>query len=174
MMRLANPVLKANIFTVITCCFTASLLMIVFSGCGASQNEQIAYQEGPLLITSDNFGRIVGMQWVLQKMIVDGSEYSLTGEMPFLEFKTDGSINGFASINRFFGFMQINEQGQIKWPKAFGSTRMAGPEELMKQEDTFLNAFSRTEQLAVKGIHLYAHSANRQTECVFHVPVTMD
>ena len=150
---------------------TVSLLMTLLLGCCASPKKQIARQKDQILITSDNFSRITGMQWILQKMIVDGSEYPLAGKMPFVKFEIDGKINGFASINRFFGSMQINEQGQVKWPKVFGSTRMAGPEELMKQEDAFFKAFPKTEQLTVKGIHLYAYSKDRQTECIFYVPV---
>lgn len=163
--------MKNAFFRVTIYCFIASLLITVFPGCSSLPNEQVANQKGRILITSDNLSRIVGMQWILQKMIVDGSEYPLSGEMPFLEFKADGSINGFASINRFFGSMDIDEQGQITWSKAFGSTRMAGPEELMKQEDFFLKAFSKIEHWSVKGIHLYAYSTDMQTEYVFYVPV---
>ena len=150
---------------------TVSLLMAVLLGCSASPNKQISEQEDQILTTSDNFSHMTGIQWILQKMIVDGSEYPLGGNMPFVKFENDGRINGFASINRFFGSMQINEQGWVKWSKPFGSTKMAGSEELMKQEDAFLKALPKTEQLAVKGIHLYAYSADRQTECIFYVPV---
>jgi heat shock protein HslJ len=151
--------------------FTISLLMVVLLGCYPCSNKEIASQGGQTHITSDNFSRIAGMQWILRKMIVDGSEYPLAGEMPFVKFETDGKINGFASINRFFGSIEINPQGQVKWSKALGSTRMAGPEELMKQEDAFLKALPKTEQLAIKGIYLYAHSIDRQTEYIFYVPV---
>jgi len=151
--------------------FTVSLLITVLLGCNASSNKQKAGQGDQTLITSDNISRITGMQWILQKMIVDASEYPLAGEMPFVKFETDGKINGFASINRFFGSMQINEQGQIKWSEAFGSTRMAGPEGLMKQEHAFLEALPKTEQLTIKGIRLYAYSEDRQIECIFYVPI---
>ena len=151
--------------------FTVSLLMAVLLGCSPCSNKKTACQEDQTLITSDNFSRMAGMQWILQKMIVDGSEYPLTGEMPFIKFETDGKVNGFASINRFFGSIEINPQGQIKWSEAFGSTKMAGPGELMKQEDTFLATLPKTEQLAIKGIHLYAYSGDKQTEYVFYVPV---
>ena len=50
-------------------------------------------------------------------MILDGSEYPLAGEMPFVKFKTDGTVNGFASINRFFGCMQVNKHGLVTWFK---------------------------------------------------------
>ena len=151
--------------------FTIGILMAVLLGCSPCSNKEIASQEDQTLITSDNFSRIAGMQWILQKMIVDGSEYPLTGEMPFVKFETDGKVNGFASINRFFGAIEINPQGQVKWSEALGSTRMAGPEELMKQEDAFLKALPRTEQLTIKGIYLYAYSRDKQIEYIFYVPV---
>jgi heat shock protein HslJ len=48
---------------------------------------------------------------------------------------------------------------------------MAGPENLMKQEDTFLNTLQKTEQLRTEGIYLIASTKDRQTELVFYVPV---
>ena len=112
MTKTANPVLKTEIFTLITFCLAVSLLLTVVSGCNDSPNEQATDQRNQILITSDNFSSIVGMQWILQKMTVDGSEYPLSGEMPFVKFETDGQINGFASINRFFGAMQIDEKAR--------------------------------------------------------------
>ncbi|MHC4647936.1 MAG: MBL fold metallo-hydrolase [Planctomycetota bacterium] len=37
------------------------------------------------LITPQNLGRIVGMQWILEKMMIDGKEYQLAKEKPFIK-----------------------------------------------------------------------------------------
>jgi heat shock protein HslJ len=135
--------------------------------------EQLAAidQKPHTLITSENFSRIAGMQWILEKMTIDGKKYQLAREKPFVKFAADGNVTGSGSVNRFFGSMKINDKGNIQWQKAFGSTRMAGPEELMKQEDAFLSALPKTEHISIEGIRLYAYSRDRQTEIVFYVPV---
>ena len=121
-------------------------------------------------IHAGNFERIAGMQWFLKSMKADGQDYALTGEIPFIQFAPDGKVSGFASINRYFGSVQVSSKGHVAWSN-LGSTRMAGPENLMKQEDAFLKALTRTERLSVEGINLYALTADGQTELVFYVPV---
>lgn len=160
-----NP-MKTKMFYVVVC-----LLTTVFLGCKCSCNKEAPGQNDQIRITSTNLNHIIGTQWILQKMTVDGSEYQLAEEMPFIKFEADGKINGFASINRFFGSMQIDEQGKVEWSKDFGSTKMAGPESLMKQEDAFLQALTKTDELAVEGIYLHAYSDDRKIELVFYVPV---
>jgi glyoxylase-like metal-dependent hydrolase (beta-lactamase superfamily II) len=123
------------------------------------------------LITPKNLSRIVGMQWILEKMIIDGKEYQLAKEKPFIRFDKDGKVTGFGSVNRFFGSMQIDDKGNIEWQKAFGSTKMAGPPEFMKQETVFLNVLPKTELLSFEGIRLYASTKDGNTELVFYVPV---
>ncbi|HML76099.1 MAG TPA: META domain-containing protein [Anaerohalosphaeraceae bacterium] len=121
-------------------------------------------------IHAGNFERIAGMQWILKSMKADGQDYPLTGEMPFIQFAPDGKVSGFASINRYFGSVQVSSKGHVTWSN-LGSTRMAGPENLMKQEDAFLKALASTERLSVEGVHLFALSADGRTELVFYVPV---
>jgi len=120
-------------------------------------------------ITSENLGTIAGVQWILKQMTVDGEAFELTGEKPFIQFD-DGKISGFASINRFFGNMRIDDKGRVKCGP-FGSTMMAGSEAQMKQESTFLKALSKAERLSRSGIYLYAKSEDGKTELVFYVPV---
>ena len=110
------------------------------------------------------------MQWILQKMTIDGNEYDLAGERPFIEFSNNGKVSGFASINRYSGSMQVDGQGRVLW-SPFRSTRMAGPPELMDQESTFLQALPRTQRLRLEGIHLHAQSDDGQVELVFYAPV---
>lgn len=145
------------------------LAIALFStGCQTPEKAPVGTRE---LITVRNFNRIVGMQWMLQSMTIEGRQYPLAGEMPYIQFSADNKINGFGSVNRFFGGVQIGDRGELLWPGPFGMTRMAGPEELMKQEDAFVKALPKTEQLSVAGIYLYAYSKDRRIELVFYVPV---
>jgi len=104
-------------------------------------------------------------------MTIDGQEYELADERPFIKFESDGKLSGFASINRFFGSVQIDNHGAVKWTAPFGSTKMAGPPELMQQEDSFLDALQKTERLSTERIHLYLQNSDGRTELVFYVPV---
>src|SRR5210317_1960312 len=116
----------------------ALLSITILTGCQTTQTEQAPTQNIPTSITSANVDRIVGMQWILKEMTVEGKEYELTGEKPFIKIDDDGKISGFAGVNRFFGSADIDDEGTVTFPSAFGSTRMAGPPEQMKLENAFL------------------------------------
>lgn len=151
-----------------TFCIAALLGLMIMTGCREPQKSQL----NQTTITAENFKTIAGMQWILKQMTVDGEAFELTGEMPFVQFNADeNKITGFASINRFFGSVKIDGEGHVQWPGPFGSTRMAGSPEQMKQEDAFLKALPQTERLSTAGINLYAATADGKTELVFYVPV---
>ena len=151
------------------CIFIISISFSLLIGCKSPQGQPL--QTGGIKITSENFDRICGMQWILQRMIIDDEEYQLAAERPFIKFTKAGKVSGYASINRYFGTIEFDSHGKLQWSKAFGSTRMAGPEELMNQERAFLTALPSTEQLSMEGIHLYASTEDGRTEFVFYVPV---
>lgn len=140
------------------------------SGCKSAAGAGESPAGKRVEIHAGNLERIAGMQWILKSMKADGQDYPLTGEMPFIQFTADGKVSGFASINRYFSSVQVSGEGHVTWSNP-GATRMAGPENLMKQEDAFLQALVRTERLSVEGINLYALSADGRTELVFYVPV---
>ncbi|OQY07826.1 MAG: hypothetical protein B6I25_00725 [Planctomycetales bacterium 4572_13] len=143
------------------------LALLITVGC---QESEKALAQTP--ITSANFKAIAGMQWILREMTVEGEAFELVGEKPFIQFNADeNKVAGFASVNRFFGSVEIDGEGHVQWPGPFGSTRMAGPPEQMKQEAAFLKALPQTNRLSKAGINLYAASADGQTELVFFVPV---
>lgn len=58
-----------------------------------------------------------------------------------IHFAEDGTLNGNASCNRFFGKYRYNEQDLIIEP--LGSTRMACVPALMEQEQRFMEALPR-------------------------------
>ncbi|MHC5190664.1 MAG: META domain-containing protein [Planctomycetota bacterium] len=146
----------------------AILGLLIIGGCQESHEGQSALT----IITSENLETIAGMQWILLQMTVDGKPVKLVGEKPFIQFDVEENrVTGFASLNRFFGSVNIDKAGNVQWPGPFGSTRMAGPPEQMGQEDAFLKALPQTQRLSKAGINLYAASKDGQTKLVFYVPV---
>jgi len=146
---------------------TIALGLACLAGCKTAGDETM---ESTTVITSENISRIVGVRWILQKMNIDGNEYGLTGDRPYIEFSNGGKISGFTSINRCSGSMQLDDQGGVRW-SPLASTRMAGPPELMKQESIFLEALQSVQHLSLEGIYLHAQSEDGQVELVFYVPV---
>jgi len=147
--------------------FVGIFMVLCLFGCTASSKHPVSNR---VLIHAGNLNRITGMQWILKSMKQNGQDYPLTGENPFIKFEPDGKVSGFTPINRFFGSVQVDGEGNLRW-SPFGSTKMAGPENLMKQEDIFLKILQKTEQLSTELIFLYAYTKDRDTEMVFYVPV---
>ena len=78
-----------------------------------------------------------------------------------------GRAGGAASINSYFGTANVHADGAIAWPAPFGSTRMAGPPELMDQEAAYLEALARTERWRLDGAGLVLESADGRTRLTF-------
>jgi len=144
-----------------------ALGLACLAGCNTAGDETM---ESTTVITSENISRIVGVRWILQKISIDGNEYGVSGDRPYVEFSDGGRISGFTSINRCSGLMQLDDQGRALW-SPFASTKMAGPPELMKQESIFLEALPRVQRLSIEGTHLTGHSEDDQVELVFRVAV---
>ena len=146
-------------------------LAVVAGGCSKIETDQPENMSDRTLITSENMGRIMGMQWILRSMTIDGQSYELAAKKPFVRFDEDGKVSGSASVNRFFGSIRMDEQGQLTWISPLGATNMAGPDELMKQETIFLSSLPKTERIRLEKIHLYMSTTDGQAELVFCVPV---
>jgi heat shock protein HslJ len=144
---------------------------LLFCGCNENNGGAEVAADGGVAITSGNFGRIVGMQWILKEMVVDGQAYALTGEMPFVKFEAGGSFNGYASINRFFGSVAIDGAGKVVWPENVGMTRMAGPQKMMEQEGVVLKTLVGTEKASLEKIYLTFESLDGKSKLIFYVPV---
>jgi len=66
-----------------------------------------------------------------------------------IEFGSDGRVSGAAGVNRFGGPYHIEGDAMELGP--FFSTRMAGPEPAMRQEQDFLAALSGRSSFAIDG-----------------------
>jgi heat shock protein HslJ len=147
--------------------FVGIVIVSCLLGCNTSPKHQVSNR---VQINTGNLNQITGMQWILKSMKEKGQDYPLTGENPFIKFEPDGKVSGFASINRYFGSVQVDGEGNLKW-SPFGSTKMAGSENLMIQEDMFLRILQKAERLNTEGIFLYAYTKDKQSELMFYVPV---
>jgi len=150
--------------------FRLTMITLGFTYLAGCNTSGVETMESATVITSENITRIVGVRWILQKINIDGNEYDVLGDRPYVEFSDGGRISGFTSINRCSGSMQLDDQGRARW-SPFASTKMSGPSELMKQESIFLEALPRVQRLSIEGTHLTAHSEDDQVELVFCVTV---
>lgn len=140
-------------------------LALFFAGC--SETSKTASDE--VVITAQNISSISEQAWELESMTSGGQEYELAGKMPTVKIAATGKVTGFASLNMFFGSMEIDDSGNVKWPKQFGATRMAGAENLMKQENTFLSTLPKTEKISLENGKLNLVSNDGQSKLVFGV-----
>ena len=100
-------------------------------------------------------------------MIIEGIEHQLTETIPTISIDKEGKVTGSASINIYRGNIEIDDQGHIKW-SPLSMTRMAGPEERMKQESAFMKALPQTTQISVDENILYLQSADNKVELLFN------
>jgi heat shock protein HslJ len=92
-----------------------------------------------------------GREWRLLTLRVAGDERPLPGEVSAtLRLQDGNNVGGVAFVNRFFGTLDVGSDGALTWGQAFGSTRMAGPPELMELEQTYLDGLLRTERMSIE------------------------
>ena len=70
----------------------------------------------------------------------------------------DGRVNGSGGINRFFGECRV--EGTHLEIGPLGSTMMAGPEPLMKQEQAFLDRLGKADRYLIVGTQLRLRDAD--------------
>jgi heat shock protein HslJ len=94
---------------------------------------------------------------------------ALPAERPVtITVRPDGSVSGFASVNRYFGSLRIGEGGAIQpGGRPFGSTMMAGPKDLMDLESSFLKALASATRIELNANGLTLSNDDRTTELVF-------
>ena len=110
-----------------------------------------------------------GNEWRLVKWVVNGVEKLIAPDSAVtVAFDPSGKIAGNASVNRFSGTYRFDLDGRLEWPRTgFAVTRMAGPQPLMAQERTFLEALRRTTQYRVDGQQLVLESQSGATVLTF-------
>ena len=119
-----------------TCCSFSLMLACTGSHkpAQAATSGAPAAQPGPTL-------NLVGSEWLLEDL---GGSGVLDRVQATLAFPESGKVAGKGSCNRFFGTVAISGN-KVKF-SALGSTKMACPEAIMKQEDKYLAALQAADR----------------------------
>ena len=142
------------------------------AGHESSADASIAQTSETTPITSETLSRITGTTWVLQSLVSDGAAVELLDHRPTIRFEADGRVSGGATLNRYFGTMQIAPSGQVSWSDPLGMTRMAGPEDLMRQEDVFIKTLPKIVSLSVTQVRRAMNAAGAGVQPVMQDQLT--
>ncbi len=81
---------------------------------------------------------ITGIKW---RAVSVGDEAIPANSGIYIQFEVDGSIEGHAGCNGFFGSLEQRDSGVGVGP--LGTTRMACPDSIMSRELTFIDAVQK-------------------------------
>ncbi|MFC6633495.1 META domain-containing protein [Microbulbifer taiwanensis] len=112
----------------------------------------IGTEEAPVVQSAGNLNTVCGNKWQLKRLRVNGEAIAVeeTDRFTFL-CNREGNVMGKSGINTYRGAMQVTENGQMLWDtSSFASTKMAGPDALMQQENSYLRALAGTRQAFTK------------------------
>ena len=97
--------------------------------------------------TPASLASIADRKWTLVHLRIEGKELAPAADAaPTLAVNQEGRVSGLATINRYFGQMVVEADGRLAWLGPLGATMMAGPEEQMEQEMSFLKALQRSDR----------------------------
>jgi heat shock protein HslJ len=142
----------------------AVLALSFLAACGG-----MGHKNGPILIDSSTSKQLIGKQWELKTMTVDGSRVIMhpDGRMT-LAFNPEGQANGYGAINAFNVRYTFSRDGKLIWPAPGPvSTRKAGPPELMEKEQAFLSGIPKTSRAVLVGNALQLQSEDGNTVLMF-------
>lgn len=89
--------------------------------------------------------------WALRAMKVKGQTYTpVEGSTVTLTFGDGNRVFGSAGVNRYEATLVTDESGRHAFPGGIATTKMAGPPELMAQEQMFLDALARTDLVLIE------------------------
>jgi len=120
---------------------------LVVGGCLGMGTE-----EAPVVQTAGNVNTVCGNKWALKRLRINGEAIAIedTDRFTFL-CNREGNVMGKSGINTYRGAMQVTDNGQLLWDtSSFASTKMAGPESLLQQENSYLRALAGTRQAFTK------------------------
>ncbi|AMX03698.1 META domain-containing protein [Microbulbifer thermotolerans] len=120
---------------------------LVVSGCLG-----VGTEEAPVVQSAGNINTVCGSKWELKRLRINGEAVPIddTKRFTFL-CSRDGNVMGKSGINTYRGALQITANGQLLWDtSSFASTKMAGPEDQVQQENSYLRALAGTRQSFTK------------------------
>jgi heat shock protein HslJ len=140
----------------------------ILLACAATRSKSTGSMADGELITLQTLKDISAIEWNLTRMTKDNEKFALVQDSK-TTFACDenGKVTGKATLNRYSGNLEIQDDGAIVWSKAFIMTRMAGPPELMQQETDFTQALMQTSRIYLKDSKLVLMSEDRSTVLEF-------
>jgi len=142
----------------------AAFALILLASCGS-----MSHKNDPILIDSGNSKRLIGKQWELKTLTVDGNRVIMhpDGRMTLM-FNPDGQATGYAAINQFSARYVFSRDGKLIWAEPGPiSTRKAGPPELMEKEQAYLSGIPKTSRAILAGPALQLQSEDGNTVLTF-------
>ncbi len=110
---------------------------------------------------ADNTDSPVGCQW--WAVSINGSEV-LDHTVVSLYLRDDGSVQGSSGCNFYYGHYSADA---TSINMSVGTTLMGCDEEILKQEDTYLDCLRNTESYSVNGTLMEFYDASKHTLLVF-------
>ena len=116
-----------------------------------------------------------GIEHRLVKLTVAGEEIALPQRPAItLTFLQGNRVAGVGPVNLFFGGYHLADDGTLHWAGAgdelgsrFGSTMMAGPEDLMNLEKQFFQALGAVSRLEIRGTAIVLENAEKSITMLF-------
>lgn len=130
----------------VTQLWLAALTLVIIGCAGLGSKEPMITQK------PGSLQAVCGHKWELQRLRVNGDAIEIAQSRDFTFLcNREGQVMGKSGINTYRGAMQVTDSGQLLWDTgSFASTKMAGPEPLMNQENAYLRALAGSRQAFLK------------------------
>ncbi|WP_445355432.1 META domain-containing protein [Microbulbifer sp. EKSA008] len=121
--------------------------LLVVGGCLTNRIE-----EAQVVQSSGSMGAVCGKKWQLVRLRVNGGVVDIQRPADFtFVCNLQGNVMGRSGVNTYRGEVQVTDNGQLLWDtSSFVSTKMGGPEPLLRQEHAYLGALAATRQAFTK------------------------
>jgi heat shock protein HslJ len=145
--------------------FITALLSL---SCVSPETTVTAKSNKRVPVTPAQMSELQDIEWYLEKMSKDKEPIALVpdSKVTFM-MKNAGKVAGLATLNRYFGSLVLSEKGDIIWQGPLGMTKMAGPPELMKQEDIFIDVLPKCQRMYRQGSRLILEDNKQSIILVF-------
>lgn len=113
---------------------------------------------------------VAGREWRMARMEMEGKAFAtIADSLVTFACTPDGEVSGTASINRYAGRLTVEGDRILRWGP-MRTTRMAGPPELMTQENRYLEALTQTDRLYLYGEKLILENRKKGVRLEFGRP----
>lgn len=142
---------------------------VLFAVCSITACGGMGSKNDPILIDSSTLKKLVGRQWELKTLTVDGARVIMhpDGRMT-LAFNPDSQASGYGALNAFTARYTFSRDGKLIWPAPGPvSSRRGGAPELMEKEQAYLSGIPKTSRAILAGSALQLQSEDGNTVLTF-------